>query len=159
MTRFWKISPGKKGKEWWWFKEKSVVAIGWDIGDLTDMSEDEITRRIITEEWRKRGYIKEQLMYLRDGMNIRDKIVAYSAERVFGLGEITGGYYYCQDDLDFPHRKNVKWYMTPELMVNNLEISEGLRKKLSQRVTIFDLNQREWRELKKAISKIWFRFI
>lgn len=129
------------------------------FGGLAGLSEEEIDRRIRAEGWRKRKYIREQIMHLRDGMVIGDKIVACSAERVFGLGEVTGGYYYCQDDLDFPHRKNVKWYVDPELMLKNLKISNGLRKKLRKNVTIFELNQREWQELKRAISKIWFQFI
>lgn len=136
-----------------------MVAIGWDLGDLTGVTEVEVLGRIRTKRWRKRTYIQEQLLYLRDGMNIGDKIVAYSAGRVFGLGEVTSRYYYRQDDLDFPNRANVKWYVTPDILSRDLDISNSLKRKLSRRVTILPLTREEWQNIKKAISEIWFDFI
>ena len=98
-------------------------------------------------------YIQEQLLYLRDGMDIGNKILAYSAGRVFGLGEVTSRYYYRQDDLGFPNRANVKWYITPDILSRNLDISNSLKQKLRRRVTILPLTRKEWQNIKKAIAK------
>ncbi|MBA7501601.1 hypothetical protein ES706_00174 [subsurface metagenome] len=159
MIKFWKISPGSNGWDWWWFKEKNVIAIGWDIGNLDGLSEVEMSDRLRAKRWRKRNYILEQLTYFRDRMNIGDKVVAYSAQRVFGLGEIVGRYFYCSDELDFPHRINVRWYITPGMMIKDLNIPDSLHRKLRRNVTIFELRNSEWKRLKRAVGQVWFKFI
>ncbi len=44
--RFWKISPGKSGKYWDFFRDSGMMAIGWlsRIGDLDDYGTKESMR-------------------------------------------------------------------------------------------------------------------
>lgn len=111
QKRIWRISPSQGAKYWHFFQKKSVIAIGWnDVGDLNEFDQEEDFRRKFHDVFtNSRSYPQVSTFYYN--IEIGDLVVAYGGTSILGIGEITGDYYFKDnDDFDYYHRKNVKWF-------------------------------------------------
>ena len=98
--------------------EMDYVAIGWpELGDLSAYggSREEIKQALI----RLRPTLKPGAVPVNAGVLVRfaqeiavGDIVVYpsKADRMINIGRVSGGYFYCADDLpDYPNRRPVEW--------------------------------------------------
>ncbi len=106
------------------FLKYGVVAIGWDIGDISKMDDDEIEDAIKKGNFdQKLSYIKKVLLDFKDKTRIDkgDYVIAYkSPNTVVAVGKIDGDYYYNDEDnlgsptgLNYPNKRRVKWMEKP----------------------------------------------
>lgn len=116
------------------FLKHGVVAIGWNVGDISNMKGDEIEKRV-----REKGYSNPQegknvLLRFRDTIAIGDAVIAYkSPNTIVAMGRIVGDYYYDDKDnlgsskgLNYPHKRKVEWRDKPR-MFNRMYLPEDFR--------------------------------
>lgn len=122
--RYWRIgtTEGGKGESVWdYMKDGNYVSIGWvELGDLSDITHDEAGKEEIKERLDDVGYdstggnLSPPFKFateIREG----DLILASRGLTVLGLGRVTGGYYYENNDADpWPHRLPVEWISLEE---------------------------------------------
>jgi energy-coupling factor transporter ATP-binding protein EcfA2 len=152
--RYWKISPGKGGTYWNDFKDSSLIAIFWQVGDLRrfrswEEIENLVRGRKETSEsgWEtvKVGYTCDQLWWFGHAMQVGDIVFAYSSKTILGVGRIVGEYEFEKDDdFDF-HYRPVDWIELEGRSVSSLP--RDLRQKLGQRMTIIDLSEHEGQQI------------
>ncbi len=91
--KIWQIRAGEDGKHWDAWKEKSIISIGWDIGELEKLTKEEIKQKIENEypsynsarvagflrtftglslERKNAGYEPEKIPVMTDNKNIAD---------------------------------------------------------------------------------------
>ena len=97
MTRYWAIAPThydqpqRFERVWTYAREKNIIAIGWNIGDIASMSPDELPARFAE---RFPGTSKHGLNQLRKfyyEIKPGDRIIARAGRKKFvGIGTVTG---------------------------------------------------------------------
>jgi predicted Mrr-cat superfamily restriction endonuclease/MoxR-like ATPase len=95
MTKnIWQISPGTEGEQLWGDCYKNgVIAIGWNIGDITQMSKKEITEAI----GQNKGDLNVHSIYtFGHEIQLGDVVVAKKGQskEIYGLGIVTKTCYY-----------------------------------------------------------------
>ena len=102
------------------FKEKNLVAIGWDLGNLKGKSKEEI-KNIVFEKFpynnkNQNAIIASQVYKFASDVKIGDYVLSYNpSTRNYLLGEITSDYIYSDvlsknfEDDDYSDVRNVKW--------------------------------------------------
>jgi 5-methylcytosine-specific restriction protein B len=155
---YWKISPGKGGRDWNAFKEEGFIAIFWqDVGDLDRFNswgrvEDFVRRKKETpgSGWEKARveYRSDQLWWFSHEMQVGDIVFAYSRKTILGVGRIVGGYEFVGGDVEHfdLHCHPVKWIeIESKSVVDNLP--GDLQKKLRRDETIILLSKREGQQV------------
>lgn len=107
-TTFWLINAGQGGvlaEDW---LEDEIITIGWDIGNIKEMSNEEIKKKSRDSQMTRFVGAKE------DGMKEGDVVIAYAPERniVIGVAEIVSEPYYMEThglDLNHPYQRDVEW--------------------------------------------------
>jgi hypothetical protein len=46
MTHYWKIRAGRGGECWRTWENKSIVSVGWDVGEVKELSWEQTRKRI-----------------------------------------------------------------------------------------------------------------
>lgn len=109
----WKISPWYKGKGWPEFKEGEFIGLGDPppYDQLTDLSLYGSKEEFPDEmgSGRKRYY-----WAFAHEMKKGDIVIATSAGKIFGIGEVVSGYSYSSDS-EYPHIRHVRWFHIPEI--------------------------------------------
>lgn len=102
------------------FKEKNLVAIGWDLGNLKGKSKEEI-KNIVFEKFpynnkNQNAIIASQVYKFASDVKIGDYVLSYNpSTRNYLLGEITSDYIYSDvlsknfEDDDYSDVRTVKW--------------------------------------------------
>lgn len=97
------------------FRQKSIVAIGWeDVGDLSGVSDYQAIRRLVEDAYPdakdgNKSASAGQLRRFRLEFKVGDRVVSYDPQkRSYLVGEITSDYQF-KPDLRFPHIREVKW--------------------------------------------------
>lgn len=120
MTDMWMVRAGKNAVLIDDFKEKNLVAIGWDLGNLKGKSKEEI-KHIVFEKFpynnkNQNAIIASQVYKFASDVKIGDYVLSYNpSTRNYLLGEITSGYIYSDvlskyfEDDDYSDVRNVKW--------------------------------------------------
>ena len=116
----WMVRAGKNAVLIDVFKEKNLVAIGWDLGDLKGKTKEEI-KNIVNEKYpynnkNQNAIIVSQVYKFASDVKIGDYVLSYNpSTRNYFLGEITSDYFYSDilskdfDDDDYSDVRNVKW--------------------------------------------------
>lgn len=129
------------------FLKHEVVAIGWDVGDITTMDGDEIEKMAKAKGYKNPQQAKNVLLRFRDNIARGDPVIAYKTENiVVAVGRIIGDYYYDNKDnlgspkgLDFPHKRKVEWREKPR-MFNRAYLPEDFRDHVCIRGTFITLS-------------------
>lgn len=130
-THIWNISPNYQGRDWpEWFEEinennEGYVAIGWDIGDMSDYSLDKIREKVdayAAQRYKKygkktkKGYVINQLWTFKN-FNIGDVLIIYSRQRIFGIAEVTNESKYTYNGnlkITYENQMNVRYLFYDE---------------------------------------------
>ena len=122
---YWRIgtSDGTAPRNRWeLMRERNCVAIGWDIGDLTEITNDKKGREQIYQLLLTRypdynhssaGRAAQQIFNFRWAITENDLVLASDGASVLGIGSVTEPYLY-DPSSDFSHLHPVKWLSLDE---------------------------------------------
>jgi len=122
---YWRIgtSDGTAPRNRWeLMRERNCVAIGWDIGDLTEITNDKKGREQIYQLLLTRypnynhsstGRAAQQIFNFRWAITEKDLVLASDGASVLGIGSVTEPYLY-DPSSDFSHLHPVKWLSLDE---------------------------------------------
>ena len=160
--RIWKISPWNKGVDWNYFRNEGIIYTGdFKVPDLHDLRKFSSEKDIInflekTGNSLIKG-VRQQLWPFFEKATINDIVIAYSDRKIWGIGKITGGYYY--DDKNNKHKWPVEWSaLQPPLVVNDDRFLYGTPPStygvLNKKATIIELKENEWKYLLNNFRQI-----
>ena len=93
MTRYWKIRAGSGGVYWDTWKREKIITVGWDVGDLEELSWDE-TREKIENEYNEKhpggatGIIRKFAGVESDGMKEGNLAIILGSGTVLDIAEV-----------------------------------------------------------------------
>mgnify|MGYP000362531188 CR=1 FL=1 len=166
--RAWRIIPGDpevRSQVLGEFIRGDYISIGWDIGDIAGMSDDEIRRKL--EERREIwgefsiGHALRLLKTLRDEMKEGDMVIMSVDGFIYAVGEIVSPYYYepipplCFEyrgksgKYIYPYKRRVRWLRITKLP--HSELPEEIRKHLQRPPTIVEIDWDMWERLSHII--------
>ena len=131
------------------FKEMSIIAIGWEIGDLSGKTPNEI-KDIMAEKYpdatkASLSMNAGQVTHFVCDFEIDDWIISYNPHtRRYLVGRITSDYYYSSQLAEkynrnnefYPHFRDVKWLGE----ANREDLSDSSVKQLNAIMTVFSLS-------------------
>ena len=151
MPNMWMVRAGENAYLIDAFKDLNVVAIGWEVGDLSDKSPDEI-KKIMKDTYPNSsstslGNNAGQVIKFVCDFKIGDYVISYNPHtRKYLVGIITSDYYYnnkLSDSVilnkygDFYHNiRDVKWIGE----TNRDDLKDIALKPLNAIMTVFNLN-------------------
>lgn len=149
-AKYWVISSGPDGNRWDLFREKNVIAIGWDcVGNLGNYENNEEDRKKLNEiiknvEGKKSNSGKTLLRFSKE-MKEGDFVFAKEGNKIIrGYGKIVSDYFY-NTDLDdkidgalYSHFRRVIWFKEGEW---------GLSKPFKGNFTLKELEGRELKDI------------
>ena len=158
----WKIAAEVKGMLFEEFKEKSLVAIGWDrFADLKEFRTREALVRKVQEnypEYRKQKAAMVGGMLYRFANEIKDgdRMVTYDpSRRRYLVGTVKGEYVYdpyCSFDVEledrWPHVRRIEW----EGEVSRDDLSTSTKNTLGAIMTLFQVGKEAASEIEKALK-------
>lgn len=117
MPNTWMVRAETGGQLFEFFKEKSVVAIGWaDIGSLDDLAGREEIAAALTREWpdwkpRTLSMNTGQLFRFRNEIKTGDRVVTYDpSRRQYLIGTVSGDYRFDEGvDEQYANIRPVTW--------------------------------------------------
>lgn len=131
------------------FKENNFIAIGWEIGDLTGKSPDEIKKIMLKyhpdAKKTSLGNSSAQIIKFVCDFEVGDYIISYNPNtRKYLVGEITSDYYYStklaelhkKTENFYSHCRNVKWVGE----TSRDDLSNTALRPLKSIMTIFSLS-------------------
>ena len=170
--RVWRIIPG--WPDWrstvlGEFIRNDYISIGWPIGDITDMSDDEIRQGLeelhgrLKEEWAIErpfdiNHAFRMLKIFRDEMKEGDIVIVSADAFIYAVGEIIGPYCYdprptLYDEYGrpymYPHKREVRWFKL--MKIHHSELPEDIRKILELRPTIVEIREDIWKRLLRIL--------
>lgn len=115
---YYRIGTGDNGNSYWEdMKSSSYIGIGWsELGNLEDYTQNKNMRNDISSRLIELYSYKNNTASTKAGEIVRfynnvemgDIVVAVLGEKVYGIGQISGGYEYV-GDRPYAHCKNVEW--------------------------------------------------
>jgi len=146
----WMVRAGEGGYLFDEFKEKKVVAIGWNsLGDLSAIQ----TPEKLKENYKK-AYSEDTEFMINAGcgqvrrflfeLMVGDNVITYDPTvRKYLVGEIVGGYSFNEKLLEYHHVHSVKWLGE----VDRDDLSLSTRNSLGAISTLFKLNDESKQEI------------
>jgi len=123
VRRYWRVGTGpadRPGAEWPRMRDGGYVAVGWEVGDLSDIAatregKEELRSRIehLYESKAALGQGTQQLFNFLTAMKEGDVVVAARGNTVLGIGELAGDYCF-EPRAAFVHQRPVHWLDTSE---------------------------------------------
>ena len=144
MADMWMVRCGKNSEFIDNFIEDKIVAIGWELGDLSDANEYDVETRI-NNAYPERNNISNALSksmvwnFVRN-IKIDDYVVTYDAvKRVYYLGKVKSDYKYVEgiDNTELINQKDVEWFPNT---INRDDLTITAKNKLNSLLTVFSLN-------------------
>lgn len=110
------------------FLNDHVVAVGWYMDDISNMSGEEIEGQAEAQGYDNPKEARNVLLRFRDKIEIGDPVIAYrSPNTIVAVGRIASKYYYdnksnlgSQDGLHYPHMRKVDWREKPRYFDRSL---------------------------------------
>ncbi len=154
--RMWMVRAGQGAYLFDDFKDKGIVAIGWDeIGDLSHVSTPEEIKHLVDEKYAadkkgKRNISSGQIKRFRFDFREGDYVVTYSPEkRIYMVGKIIGEYEYNTDLIEnYPHIRKVKWLGD----VERDKLSVSTKNTLGAISTIFEMSESAKNEILSVLK-------
>ncbi len=141
------------------FKNKQLVAMGWDLGDLSDKSSEEITQlvniRYARSSNNRKSVIASQERKFRYDIKVNDHVLTYDLKnRLFLLGIINSDYYFSKEKVheDYSDIRDVKWI--GEIPRDNLK--DSTNKTLGTAITLFNINDDAKEDILSNVEKLDF---
>ena len=146
----WMVRCGRGSEYFDIFKEKNIVAIGFDANDLSEYSTPEEMWEMVKvtfPEWSlgKARQVNGQLYNFKLFINIDDYVLTYnSTTREYLLGKVTSEYIYDQSICEnMPHIRKVEWIKTiPRDLLSNKS-----KNSLGSIMTLFKIKEEVYNEL------------
>jgi 5-methylcytosine-specific restriction enzyme B len=123
VRRYWRVGTGplsQPGAEWLGMRDGGYIAVGWDVGDLSDIGADQegkdVLRGRIEHLYESKAVLSRQARQLFNFLTAfqeGDIIVAASGNTLVGIGEVAGDYYH-EPGATFPNRRPVRWLDTSQ---------------------------------------------
>lgn len=156
----WMIRAGSDGFLINYFLQHNIVAVGWDVEDLSDKTKSEIRNMIEARyDYKKPAILTRytnQLVTFVNTIKVGDYVLTHDkSTQVYYLGKFTSNYYYkdiihrthpTYDGGFYNHVRNVNWFAK----FNKDSIEEHNRRSLNNFLSIFKIND----ELKQNILYI-----
>ncbi|MGJ0848572.1 AAA family ATPase [Tissierella praeacuta] len=115
---YYRIGTGDNGNSYWEdMKSNSYVAIGWsELDDLENYAQNnnmrsDISKKLIELYGYKNNTASTkagEIVRFYNNIEIGDIVVAVLGEKVYGIGQVSGGYEYVEDR-PYAHCKSVDW--------------------------------------------------
>lgn len=147
MTNMWMVRSGYKSFLIDDFLKQNVVAIDWDVGDLSDKSPEEI-KKLLKQKYHNKNkvdHIYPQINAFISRIKVGDYIITHNyGEKTYFLGKITSDYKY-EDKIKKVDTENnnywsirdVEWLM--EIPKNILK--KSTKATLTAALTVFNINE------------------
>lgn len=151
--RMWMVRAGGDAHLFNEFKTKSIIAIGWKLGDLSKITASSEIKPKVKQAYpdEKEGYISitaSQISKFRFDFKNEDKIITYDPEtRTYLVGEIIGEYEF-DPKSEYEHIRKVKWLGD----VPRDKLSTSTKNTLGAISTIFELNNEAMQEIIEQLS-------
>lgn len=146
------------------YAEEGVMAVGFDIGDPTGKSREEL-KELFVEEWglseAKAASATGSLLRFRDEISIGDLVFAYAKKNKVALvGEILGDHKYNtrnkvgdpDGEIRYPNQRKVKWWNRPRNFDRSY-LPDDVSKKVALTGTIH-IFEYDSDKLKKSLDQI-----
>jgi len=161
-NKMWKIAAEVKGILFDDFKEKNLVAIGWDrFGDLREYKGRDSLVKAVKEKYpeykKQRAVIVGGMLYrFADEIKDGDRMITYDpTRRVYLVGTVKGSYEYdpsCTFDVDLDdrwyHLRKVDW----EGEVSRDDLSTSTKNTLGAIMTLFQVSKEAANEIEMALK-------
>lgn len=137
QVRYWTIAPGENARLWEDFKQKQIIAIGWDdLGNLLNYKDKEAIRRTLQQVEKTESSKKNDALACYEFayvMQIGDYVFAKKGvDTIVGFGRVTSNYRYDPSRTEYHHVRKVTW-----LSVGQWKIPEALGKVTLKTLTDF----------------------
>ena len=161
MANMWMVRAGENAFLIDDFKDLNIVAIGWEVGDLSGKTSNEIKQ--IMENWYPQankvsiGLNSGQVIRFVQDFEIGDYVISYNPHaRNYLVGKITSDYYYSEKlsnkynkEKEFYHHfRDVEWIGE----TNRDDLTQNTLKPLRSVMTIFNLNDSAKNEILTKIA-------
>jgi len=156
--KMWMVRAGEDAFLFDVFKNKNLVAIGWEIGDISKISKPEEIKNLVKSKYTENSLAQiivwsGQINRFRYDFKNGDRVVTYNPnKRIYLIGEIVGDYEY-DNQVEYHHVRKVKWLGE----VSRDKLSVSTKNTLGAISTIFEIGddaQRELMELLKGKEQI-----
>ena len=157
MVNMWMVRAGENAFLIDDFKDLNIVAIGWEIGDLTGKSLDEI-KVMIRNKWGGNnlsiGNQASQIYKFANDLKIGDYVLSQNQkENKYLIGKINSDYYHSDilsekfDDESFSNIRDVNWLGE----ISKDSLNNKTKKNLKAVMTLFSINE----DSKENILKVF----
>ncbi len=125
-TQMWVIGAGEGACYWKDWESSGYIALGWEIGDVREMTSKEEIREALVEEVGSGGMNDVLAMYqFGHEMKVGDQVfVKQGRSRLLGWGVVTSDYRF--EGEHYPHRRSVQW-MSREVRVLPADLMMGTK--------------------------------
>lgn len=115
-VRVWLLTPGQGAQHWNEFREKGIIAIGWDdLGDLQEFDDKREIGKRLREIFGKPNPINDRLacyQFVREMQPGDHVLVQRGGKWLLGYGVIKSGYSYDHGRPAMRHVREVRWEKT-----------------------------------------------
>lgn len=140
-TNLWMVRAGEGGYLFDEFKEKNIIAIGWNsIGNISkqidlDGLKSKLKLNYPENKSSQNNNFAGQIFRFRNEFQIGDFVITYNPEtRLYSLGKITSDYKYSEEK-EFHHYREVSWLK----VIPRDELSTKTKNTLGSVLTIFKI--------------------
>ena len=151
----WMVRAGEGGRLIDDFRDKSLVAIGWnDLGDLTPLTDKDKITELYIQKYPNDSKMKAasqigQIHRFRNEIKVNAGIVSYDPiKRTYLIGTVRSDYKYSPDILEFHNYRKVRWAGE----VSRDELSVSTKNTLGAISTLFLLSDKASQELEAILS-------
>ena len=150
----WMVRAGSGGHLIEDFK-RGYIAIGWEMGDLSDVDTLEGIRDAYLKTYPdfKPGKIRSQVSVIHKFRTVLEngaRVITYSpSDRTYLVGTVVSDYYFDPDEIqDNPHIRRVHWEGT----ISRDDLSATSRNSLGCASTVFSVNEDVWAEFQTILQ-------
>ena len=153
------VRAGSNGMYYDIFKKFDIVAIGWDLGDLSDKTPDEIrqlvSRNFPDDSKTTLGIYSSQIIKFVHDFQVGDYVISYyPLDKKIMVGKISSDYYYSHfleektGDDAYSNFRKVEWL--GEFSKDNLK--DSTKKNLNAMTTIFSIKEEAQKDILKEFD-------
>lgn len=151
----WMVRAGEGGRLIDDFRDKSLVAVGWnDLGDLTTLTDKDKINEVYIQNYPKDSKMKAasqigQIHRFRNEIKVNAGIVSYDpTKRTYLIGTVRSEYKYGPDIVEFHNYREVRWVGE----VSRDKLSVSTKNTLGAISTLFLLSNKASQELEAMLS-------
>jgi len=156
--KMWMVRAGEDAFLFDVFKNKNLVSIGWEVGDISKITTPDGIKKIVKIKYPDYSLGKivsaaSQIIRFRFEFKVGDRVVTYNpSDRTYLVGEIVSNYEH-DTTVEYPHIRKVKWLGT----VQRDELLVSTKNTLGAISTIFEVGddaQKEIMDLLEGRKKV-----